>query len=284
MRYVKTFENFKTNETLDMFTLPVDPIPGMKDVMSDIGQWFSETGELIWNKITGFIDWCKKILNKEDLKEYFSKLFEAIGELSKIQLNRATNLFFSKDYHDVEWSDVNLGNVKNLYSKINDGIKGFATDKSWSFKDDESKLKSEEGLNDKSLQLKKVINQILGFLGKSVISVVISKIVSASLIALGVAAGPIVSTIAAVVVLILFIWASKKKVNLEIKVMKDVRDVPGYEPKSLFSRITGWGEFAEKKVKEYQDFTQGDSPFQKLYMQKLKEQSEKIKQEPISFA
>jgi hypothetical protein len=284
MRYVKTFENFKTNETLDMFTLPVDPIPGMKDVMSDIGQWFSETGEIIWNKITGFIDWCKKILNKEDLKEYFSKLFEAIGELSKIQLNRATNLFFSKDYHDVEWSDVNLGNVKNLYSKINDGIKVFATDKSWSFKDDESKLKSEEGLNDKSLQLKKVINQILGFLGKSVISVVISKIVSASLIALGVAAGPIVSTIAAVVVLILFIWASKKKVNLEIKVMKDVRDVPGYEPKSLFSRITGWGEFAEKKVKEYQDFTQGDSPFQKLYMQKLKEQSEKIKQEPISFA
>ena len=284
MRYVKTFENFKTNETLDMFMLPVDPIPGMKDVMSDVGQWFSETGELIWNKITGFIDWCKKILNKEDLKEYFSKLFEAIGELSKIQLNRATNLFFSKDYHDVEWSDVNLGNVKNLYSKISDGIKGFATDKSWSFKDDESKLKSEEGLDDKSLQLKKVINQILGFLGKSVISVVISKIVSASLIALGVAAGPIVSTIAAVVVLILFIWASKKKVNLEIKVMKDVRDVPGYKPKSLFSRITGWGEFSEKKVKEYQDFTQGDSPFQKLYMQKLKEQSEKIKQEPISFA
>ena len=284
MRYVKTFENFKTNETLDMFMLPVDPIPGMKDVMSDVGQWFSETGELIWNKITGFIDWCKKILNKEDLKEYFSKLFEAIGELSKIQLNRATNLFFSKDYHDVEWSDVNLGNVKNLYSKISDGIKGFATDKSWSFKDDESKLKSEEGLDDKSLQLKKVINQILGFLGKSVISVVISKIVSASLIALGVAAGPIVSTIAAVVVLILFIWASKKKVNLEIKVMKDVRDVPGYKPKSLFSRITGWGEFSEKKVKEYQDFTQGYSPFQKLYMQKLKEQSEKIKQEPISFA
>jgi len=284
MRYVKNFESYKTNETLDMFTLPVDPIPGMKDVMSDIGQWFSETGELIWSKITGFIDWCKKILNKEDLKEYFSKLFEAIGELSKIQLNRATNLFFSKDYHDVEWSDVNLVNVKNLYSKISDGIKGFATDKSWSFKDDESKLKSEEGLDDKSLQLKKVINQILGFLGKSVISVVISKIVSTSLIALGVSAGPIVSTIAAVVVLILFIWASKKKVNLEIKVMKDVRDVPGYKPKSLFGRITGWTEFAEKKVKEYQDFTQGDSPFQKLYMQKLKEQSEKIKKEQISFS
>ncbi len=283
MKYVKNFESFKTNETLDMFTLPVDPIPGMKDVMSDIGQWFSEKGEFIWDKITGFIDWCKKILNKEELKEFFSKLFESIGELSKIQLNRATNLFFSKDYQDVEWSDINLGNVKNLYSKIRDGLKEFTTDKSWTFKDDESKLKSEEGLEDKSLQLKKVINQILGFLGKTAISAVISKIVSMCLISLGMAAGPIVSTITAVVVLILFIWASKKKVSLEIKVMKDVRDVPGYQPKSFIGRITGWTEFSKQKIKEFEDFTQGDSPFQRLYKQRLKEQSEKIKKDNISF-
>ena len=62
------------------------------------------------------------------------------------------------------------------------------------------------------------------------------------------------------------------------------RDIPEYKPKGLIGRITGWSEFAEKKVKEYEDFTQGDSPFQKLYRQKLKEQSEKIKQQPISFA
>ena len=284
MRYVKTFENFKTNETLDMFMLPVDPIPGMKDVMSDVGQWFSETGELIWNKVTGFIDWCKKILNKEDLKEYFSKLFEAIGELSKIQLNRATNLFFSKDYHDVEWNDISLDNVKNLYSKVSDGIKTFVNDKSWSFKDDEDKLKSKEGLEDKSLQLKKIINQVIGFLGKSAISLIISKIISISLIYLGVTAAPIISTITTVLVLILFIWASKQKVSLEIKVMKDVRDIPEYKPKGLIGRITGWSEFTEKKVKEYQDFTQADSPFQKLYRQKLKEQSDKIKSEQLSFS
>lgn len=284
MKYVKNFERFKVNETLDMFTLPVDPIPGMKDVMSDIGKWFTETGEFIWNKITGLIDWCKKVLNKEELKEYFSQLFVAIGEMSKIQLNRLTGFFFSKDYHDVEWSDVNLTNVKNIYTKISDGIKSFATDKSWSFKDDESKLKSEEGLEDKSLQLKKVLNQILSFLGKSLLSVIITKIITFILVSLGMAAGPVVSIIAAVVVLILFIWASKKKVNLEIKVMKDVRDVPGYKPKSLFGRITGWSEFAEKKVKEYQDFTQGESPFQKLYFQKLKEQSQKVKEEELSFS
>jgi hypothetical protein len=284
MNYVKKFENFNVNETLDMFTLPVDPIPGSEDVLSDISQWFSETGEFIWNKINEFIDWCNKILNKENLKEYFSKLFEAIAELSKIQLNRASNLFFSKDYHDVEWNDINLDNVKNLYSKISNSVKDFTTDKSWSFKDDENKLQSKEGLDDKSLQLKKVINQIIGFLGKSAISVIISKIVSASLIALGVTTAPIVSTITSILILILFIWASKKKVSLEVKVMKDVRDVPGYQPKGLIGRITGWSEFAEKKVKEYQDFTQGDSPFQKLYFQKLKEQSEKIKSEQLSFS
>jgi hypothetical protein len=160
MNYVKKFENFNVNETLDMFTFPVDPVPGVEDVISDISEWVSETGEFIWSKINDFIDWCKKILNKENLKEYFSKLFEAIGELSKIQLNRASNLFFSKDYHDVEWNDINLDNVKNLYSKISNSIKEFTTDKSWSFKDDENKLQSKEGLDDKSLQLKKVINQI----------------------------------------------------------------------------------------------------------------------------
>lgn len=284
MRYVKTFESFKTNETMDMFTLPVDPIPGMKDVMSDIGQWFSETGEFIWSKITGVIDWCKKNLNKEELKDYFSQLFTAIGEMSKIQLNRLSDFFFSKDYHDVEWSDINLTNVKNIYTKISDGVKSFATDKSWSFKDDDSKLKSEEGLEDKSLQLKKVLNQVLSFLGKSAISVIVSKIVTFVLVSLGMAAGPVVSIIAAVIVLVLFVWASKKKVNLEIKVMKDVRDVPGYKPTSIFGKITGWSEFAEKKVKEYQDFTQGESPFQKMYFQKLKEQSQKIKQEELSFS
>lgn len=284
MRYVKKFESFQVNETMDMFTLPVDPIPGMKDVMSDIGQWFSETGEFIWNKITGVIDWCKQNLNKEDLKEYFSQLFTAIGEMSKIQLNRLTGFFFSKDYHDVEWSDVNLTNVKNIYTKISDGIKSFATDKSWSFKDDEDKLKSEKGLEDKSLQLKKVLNQILSFLGKSILAVIITKIVTSLLLMFGLAAGPVVSIIASIVVLILFIWASKKKVNLEIKVMKDVRDVPGYKPKSIFGRITGWSEFAEKKVKDYEDFTQGESPFQKMYFQKLREQSQKVKQEEISFS
>lgn len=33
MKYLKTYESFKTNETLDMFTMPVDPIKGFGDIM-----------------------------------------------------------------------------------------------------------------------------------------------------------------------------------------------------------------------------------------------------------
>ena len=88
MKYISTYESFSVNETMDMFTLPVDPIPGMKDVISDIGQWFTQTGEFLWNKLTSFIDWIKSKISIPGIKEYFSQLFEAIGELSKIQLNK----------------------------------------------------------------------------------------------------------------------------------------------------------------------------------------------------
>ena len=284
MKYISTYESFSVNETMDMFTLPVDPIPGMKDVISDIGQWFTQTGEFLWNKLTSFIDWIKSKISIPGIKEYFSHLFEAIGELSKIQLNKVTNLFFDKEYTKVEWSDLNATTVKNLYQKITTSIKEFTTDKSWSFSDDKDKLKSEEGVDDKSLKLKYWINTTLAFLGKSILSAVVHTILSTILIALGLSAGPIVATIASVVILILFIWASKKKVNLDIKVMKDVRDVPGYKPQSIIGRITGWSDFTKQKVEDYQDFTQGESQFQKLYFQKLKEQKEKIKSEELNFS
>ena len=284
MKHLTNYQDFSVNETMDMFTLPVDPIPGMKDVFSDIGQWFTETGEFLWNKLTSFIDWIKSKISIPGIKEYFSQLFEAIGELSKIQLNRVTNLFFDKEYTKVEWSDLNASTVKNLYQKITTSIKEFTTDKSWSFSDDKDKLKSEEGVEDKSLKLKYWINTTLAFLGKSVLSAVVHTILSKILIALGLSAGPIVAAIASVVILILFIWASKKKVNLELKVMKDVRDVPGYKPQSIIGKITGWSEFSKQKIEDYQDFTQGESSFQKLYFQRLKEQKEKIKSEELNFS
>lgn len=281
MRYITTFESFKVNETMDMFTLPVDPIPGMKDVVSDIGQWISDTGEFLWNKLGQFTNWIKEKL--KGFKEYFSMFFEAIGEMSKIQLNRLTNLLFSKDYHDVGWEDMSLQSVKKLYTKVSEGLKDFVTDKSWKFSDDEEKLKSEEGLKDKSLKLKSFLNQFLSLTGKGIISKILYTLITKVLIALGMTAGPLVFTIASIVILILFIWASKKKVNLEIKVMKDVRDVPGYKQKSLLSRITGFSKFGEEKMKDLEDFTQAESPFQKLYKERLKQNAEQIKKEELSF-
>jgi len=281
MKYVIKYEKFSVNETMDMFTLSVDPIPGMKDVMSDIGDFISNTGEFIWEKLTAFMSWIKDKL--KDCKEFFSQLFEAIGEMSKIQLNKITNLFFSKDYHDVEWSDLSIKNVKELGSKVSSGISEFFTDKSWSFSDDEDKLKSKEGLEDKSLKLKSVLNKILNFLGKTVITSIISKLIVSVLVSIGLS-GAVAATVASIIILISFIWLSKKRVNTEIKVMKDVRDVPGYNPKSFFGRIFGWEDFTKSKIKEFEDFTQGDSPFQRMYRQRLKEQSDRIKKEPLEFA
>lgn len=281
MKHLSHYNDFTVNETMDMFTLPVDPIPGMKDVMSDIGQWLSDTGEFIWDKLTSFIDWIKNKLSK--FKDYFAQLFEAIGEMSKIQLNRITNLLFSKDYVDLEWSDLSIKSAKNFYTKISGDMKEFFTDKSWSFSDDKEKLKSEEGLKDKSLKFKFIINNILSIAGKSAISLILSNLIASALVALGVTSASVITVVCGIIILIAFIWAAKKKVNLEIKVMKDVRDVPGYKPKSLIGRITGWTEFTKAKVKDYEDFTQGESPFQKLYLQRLKEQSNKIRQEELSF-
>ena len=79
MKYISTYESFSVNETMDMFTLPVDPIPGIKDVISDIGEWFTQTGEFLWNKLTSFIDWLKSKISIPGIKEnviiYFLKRF-----------------------------------------------------------------------------------------------------------------------------------------------------------------------------------------------------------------
>lgn len=39
MKYIKTYESFKTNETMDMMTMPVDPIKGAADVYSDVAKY-----------------------------------------------------------------------------------------------------------------------------------------------------------------------------------------------------------------------------------------------------
>ena len=53
MKYIKKFESFNVNETMDMMTLPVDPIAGSADVYSDIA-------DAIGNKIGEITNSLKK--------------------------------------------------------------------------------------------------------------------------------------------------------------------------------------------------------------------------------
>jgi hypothetical protein len=48
MRYLKTFESFNINETMDMMFMPVDPIAGAADV-------YKEIGDYIKNKMTELV-------------------------------------------------------------------------------------------------------------------------------------------------------------------------------------------------------------------------------------
>lgn len=70
MRYIKTYESFNVNETMDMFTMPVDPIKGMGDLYSDIAK-------AIGNKIGEITNSLKKaaLPEVEKIKKYLLDLY-----------------------------------------------------------------------------------------------------------------------------------------------------------------------------------------------------------------
>lgn len=93
MRYLKTFESFNINETMDMMTMPVDPIAGAADVYSDI------------------YDEAKSYL-KGKFSEFEEKLEQAIEyTLPKIDVKLAMSnakKFFGKDPLSVTSEDIKL--------------------------------------------------------------------------------------------------------------------------------------------------------------------------------
>jgi hypothetical protein len=70
MKYIKTFESFNINETMDMMTMPVDPIAGAADVYSDIA-------DAIGNKISEITNALKKAAAPEvaKIKDFMLKTF-----------------------------------------------------------------------------------------------------------------------------------------------------------------------------------------------------------------
>jgi hypothetical protein len=79
MKYLKTFESFTTNETMDMMFMPVDPIAGAGDLYSD---FYKE----MKSKVVKFIDNMKN--EGKETKEAFNLIVQASKdevELSKEQ-------------------------------------------------------------------------------------------------------------------------------------------------------------------------------------------------------
>ena len=68
MRYLKTFESFSVNETMDMFMMPVDPIKGAADVYSDFY-------DQIKSKLKDFFSAIKK--EGQETKEAFDLVVKA---------------------------------------------------------------------------------------------------------------------------------------------------------------------------------------------------------------
>ena len=70
MKHIKTFESFNINETMDMMTMPVDPIVGAADVYSDIA-------DAIGNKIGEITNALKKAASPEvdKIKAFMLKTF-----------------------------------------------------------------------------------------------------------------------------------------------------------------------------------------------------------------
>lgn len=84
MKYLKEFESFSINETMDMMTLPVDPIPGTIDV-------YREVFKSIGNKINDLIFSLKRT-SLEDvvkIKNFMIKTFGTTSpELSKRNVDK----------------------------------------------------------------------------------------------------------------------------------------------------------------------------------------------------
>lgn len=107
MKYIKTYESFNVNETLDMMTMPVDPIAGAADVYGDI-----------WNYLKGKVsDIVKTLGNKwnefvDKASEFINKIVELIGERSKEVIKNIENIF-AKPLVDLTFDDIKRG-LKNM--------------------------------------------------------------------------------------------------------------------------------------------------------------------------
>jgi hypothetical protein len=96
MRYIKTYEKFNLNETLDMFTMPVDPIKGMADVYGDI-----------WNSMKDYatkgVDFLEDVLDK--IKDIFYELVDKL-KIPFEKLIENIEKYFGSPAHDLTFRKI----------------------------------------------------------------------------------------------------------------------------------------------------------------------------------
>lgn len=89
MKHLKTFESFTTNETLDMMTMPVDPIKGAADVYGDVKSYLKD-------KFNDF---------EEKVEEFVNSIMDNL-EVNKTIKN--IEVYFGKSIEDITFNDIKL--------------------------------------------------------------------------------------------------------------------------------------------------------------------------------
>lgn len=77
MKHLKTFESFNINETMDMMTMPVDPIAGAADVYGDVKEYLKDKFSAFEEKVEEFVDGIVEELDADkvlsNIEKYFGK-------------------------------------------------------------------------------------------------------------------------------------------------------------------------------------------------------------------
>lgn len=108
MRYIRTFDKFNVNETVDMFLMPVDPIKGMADVYGDI--WDS-----MKDYATKGVDFLEEVLNK--ISDIFSTLVDQM-KIPVLKMKEKIESYFGCSTKDLTFEKIVQVLTKKLPSSF----------------------------------------------------------------------------------------------------------------------------------------------------------------------
>lgn len=142
MRYLKTFESFNVNETMDMMFMPVDPIAGAADLYRDI---YDEAKSYLKDKFNQFEDKLEQAVDSILPKIDGKKVMESIEK------------YFGKDPLSLTTEDIKLAFAK--------------TNESWVDKYDEADPYGEDGMHTSVKDVKGGLVQKIGHILQQILGI-----------------------------------------------------------------------------------------------------------------